>query len=131
MGLPSSTQYYAYDIHRLRVLFLNHYFRLQGLPPLAIAQDVLVHLPQEQGDVALILKEAPRFEQRARGCSLALFDALAVRYLVVSFPRVNLTGQRDLTMGYRELFHRVVKGRPWRTTEIAFENELVFCVDKS
>jgi 16S rRNA (guanine(1405)-N(7))-methyltransferase len=131
MGLPPSTQYYAYDIHQKRINFLNHYFSLQGLPPLAKLQDVLVDFPREKGDVAFILKEVHRFERRRSGCTLPLLDTLRVRYLVISFPTQSLDGRRNLTERYRALFHSLIKDRPWPVTEIKFENELVFYVEKS
>jgi 16S rRNA (guanine(1405)-N(7))-methyltransferase len=131
MGLSTSTRYYAYDIHQQRVDFLNHYFLLQGLLPLARVQDILVHFPEEEGDIAFLLKEVHTFEQRQRGCSFPLLDALRVRYLVVSFPTRSLSGRWDLTDRHRQLFYNIIEGRSWQITEIEFENELVFCVDKS
>jgi len=130
MDLPNSVEYHAYDIRRERVHMLNRYFELQGLQALARTQDVLVDVPQEKGDVALILKEAHRFEQRSRGSTRRLLDALQVRFLVVSFPRVNLSGQRDLAFGYRELLHRIVSGSQWAVGEIPYAQELVFIIDK-
>ena len=130
MGLPSSTRYVAYDIQRPRVAFLNHYFSLQGLAPLARVQDVLVHFPEEEADVALIFKEVHRFEQRRRGCTLPLLDALRVRTLAVSFPSRSLSGRWDLAGRHRRLFQEIVSARPWRLTELEFENELLFCVEK-
>jgi 16S rRNA (guanine(1405)-N(7))-methyltransferase len=130
MGLPNTTQYYAYDIHQERVDFLNHYFRLQGLAPLAKVQDILVNFPPEQGDIALIFKVVHTFERRRRGLTLPLLRALRVRYVLVSLPIRNLNGSRDLSEHHRQLFYDIVKDEPWKTTEIAFENEMVFCIDK-
>ncbi|MBN1221408.1 MAG: hypothetical protein JXM69_20965 [Anaerolineae bacterium] len=130
MELPAASRYYAYDIHRQRVDFLNYFFSLQGRPPLAKLQDVLVDHPTEKADVALILKEAHRFERRQPGCTLPLLDALRVRYLVISFPTQSLSGRRSLAQQYRQLFLGLIKDRLWPVTEIEFENELVFCVDK-
>ena len=131
MGLPASTRYYAYDIHRQRVGLINHYFSLVGMEPLARVQDVLVHTPVEQGDVAFLFKELHRFEGRQRGCSLRLLDALRVRHLVVSFSTKNLSQTRNLVSHFRRMFHRIVAERPWHVAEITIQNELVFCVDKS
>ncbi|MBN1992482.1 MAG: hypothetical protein JW953_07230 [Anaerolineae bacterium] len=131
MDLPPAVLYYAYDIHQTRIDFLNHFFRGQGLPPLARHQDILLDFPQETGDVALILKEVHRFERRQPGCTLPLLDALRVRHLVISFPTRSLSGRRSLTEQYRELFFALIKDRPWPVTEIMFEHELVFCVEKS
>jgi 16S rRNA (guanine(1405)-N(7))-methyltransferase len=131
MNLPTATHYYAYDIHQKRVTFLNQFFSLLGLLPLAKFQDVLTHFPEEKADVAFIFKEVHRFERRRQGCTLPLLDALQVHYIVVSFPTKSLSGRRDLAGQYHQLFYDMVKGRPWPVTEIEFEDELIFCVDKS
>jgi len=130
MELPNSTLYYAYDLYGERVDFLNVFFTLQGLTPLAKFQDVLVTVPAEQSDVALILKEMHRFEQRHRGCTLSLLDALRAEYIVVSLPAMNLSGRRNLVAHHQRLFYTVVKERAWQVTEIQIENELVFIIRK-
>jgi 16S rRNA (guanine(1405)-N(7))-methyltransferase len=162
MGLPTTTRYYAYDIHETRVAFLNTFFELQGLPPLAKLQDVGLTPPTEVADVAFFLKELHRFEQHYSGVTvrrpyptgggvtvgrpcpteggvtvgrpcptgLTLLKALRARYLVVSFPTVSLHGGRSLTDHYREYFQNLIADTGWRTTELLFETELVFCVEK-
>ena len=131
MDLPvTGTRFYAYDVHEERVAFLNTYFTLQGLPQLAILQDIAFSFPQEPGDVALFLKELPRFEQTYPGKGLELMEALRVRWLVVSFPVKSLHGGRSLEARYRQFFTGLMAGKPWPLTELAFESELVFCVDK-
>lgn len=130
MGLPADTSYYAYDIHRPRVALINRFFELEGLPPLATYQDVLVNPPQVEGDVAFLFKEAHRFEQRQRGCNRALWMALKVRYLLVSLPPHSLSGQHHLVERQRRLVYATVKDLPWEVTEILFENEMVFVIRK-
>lgn len=130
MGLPPTLEYYAYDIHEPRVRFLNHYFALQGLPQLARLQDIALHFPEEKGDVALFLKEMPRFERNYGGLGRSLLEALQVRYLVVSFPTVSTHGGRNLTGRYRRFLHELVDEKTWPVTELLFEGELVFCIDK-
>lgn len=131
MNLPNSTNYYAYDINQIRVNFINDYFSLQGLKPLAKAQDILVNFPSEIADVAFIFKEIHRFENRQRGCTLPLLDALSVHYIVVSLPPKNKTGRGDLKERHRNLFYSIINERHWQVREIKFENELVFCIGKS
>lgn len=130
MELPNNIEYYAYDIHEKRINFINTYFSLQGLPTLARVQDMSFHFPQEPADVALFLKELPRFERNYGKISLDLLDALRVRYLVVSFPTFSIRGNRILTKHYRDFFHRLISGKAWSVKEIEFESELIFCVDK-
>ena len=130
MGLPTTIEYHAYDIHELRIDFINTFFSLQGLPRLAKIQDVAICFPEETADVAFFLKELHRFEQNYNRRGLDLLEALRVRYLVVSFPTVSLHGGRSLTDHYRHFFQQLIAGKKWPVTEIEFESELVFCVDK-
>lgn len=126
----SALKFYAYDIHVPRIEFINHYFRLEGLPPLAQVQDVAVQPPQETADVALFLKEMPRFERNYRGQGRPLLEAIQARWLVISFPRVSTHGGRDLTDRYRDFMFQLLEGTNWAATELLFDGELVFCVQK-
>ena len=132
MGLPvEGTDFIAYDIHEPRVDFLNHYFVLQGLPPHAYVKDVAVGAPTESGDVALFLKEMPRFERNYPGHGRALLDAIDTRWLVVSFPTISTHGGRNLTNRYREFFQQMIDGSGWSAVELLFDTELVFCAEKA
>jgi 16S rRNA (guanine(1405)-N(7))-methyltransferase len=130
MDLPAGTPFYAYDIHEPRIDFLNHYFRLQGLPPLARLQDVALTFPQEEADVALFLKEMPRFARNYGNLGRPLLEALRVRWLVVSYPAVSTHGGRSLIARYRDFMAQLSDGLPWQTTELLFEGELVFIIEK-
>lgn len=130
MGLPASCALYAFDIHAPRINLVNHFFDRIGLDPLAEVRDVLVSPPQIRADVAFLFKEAHRMEKRQPGCSRPLWEALQVRFLAVSLPAVDLSGDHDLSLKHRELVGRIIDGKPWKITEILFENELVFIMDK-
>ena len=128
MGLPAAVQYYAYDIHRPRVDLLNHFFGRQGLEPLGYIQDVLVSPPQFAADVAFFFKEAHRFEQRQHGCNRAFWQALNVKWLLVSLPTTSLSQKHSLLEGHRRLVYNNLQGLDWPVTEIAFAWEIVFCI---
>ncbi len=130
MGLAGPVDYYAYDIHEPRITFLNHYFTLQGLPPLARLQDVAVRPPEVTADLALFLKEMPRFERNYGGLGRRLLEALRVRHIVISFPTVSTHGGRTLTGRYRDFLWQLITDQPWSAQELLFEGELVFCLDK-
>ena len=130
MGLPNTIRYHVYDIHAPRLEFINHFFALQGLAPLAVHQDILVEPPQCEADVAFFFKEAHRFEQRQHGSNRAFWQSIKSRWLLVSLPPAGLTGRRNLVEGHRQLVYQAVAGLPWQVTEVLFENELVFCIDK-
>jgi 16S rRNA (guanine(1405)-N(7))-methyltransferase len=130
MGLPNSVEYIAYDIHEPRIDFINHYFSLLGLPPLARLQDVALHYPEESADVAMFLKEMPRFERNYPGTGRDFLAALRVRYLVISFPTISTHGGRNLVKRYHEFFDQLTAGHNWPVTELMFEGEMVFVAEK-
>ncbi len=130
MGLPPDCAYHAYDLNRPRVGLINHFLRLNGLAELSRHQDILVEPPQVRADVAFFFKEAHRFEQRQRGCNRAFWQALPVRWLLVSLPASSLTGRRDLAAQQRALVARTLAGLDWPVTEVQVLDEIVFCIDK-
>ncbi len=130
MNLPTTVQYWAYDLHHPRVEMLNRYFDLQGLQPLARHQDILVEPPQVEADVAFFFKEAHRFEQRQRGCNRAFWQAINARVLVVTLPAVNLTGKHQLADKHRNLVYTTIGDLPWHVSELCVGTELIFCIDK-
>ena len=131
MDLPTPVDFYAYDIHEPRIQFLNGYFALQGLPRLAKVQDVALQFPQETADVALFLKEMPRFARNYGDLGRPLLEALDVRWLVISYPTISTHGGRNLTNRYREFMSQLIEGHDWPVTELLFDGELVFCIEKS
>ena len=130
MDLPTTTQFFAYDIHEPRIEFINHYFRLQGLAPLAKLQDVALEPIQETADVALFLKEMPRFARNYPGQERPLLESIQAKWLVLSFPTVSTHGGRNLTNRYRDFMAKLIEGHNWPVTELLFEGELVCCVHK-
>ncbi|MCC6976470.1 MAG: hypothetical protein IT322_20875 [Anaerolineae bacterium] len=131
MGLPPTTRYEAYDLHRERVGFLNRFFEVVHPAGRAFEGDILVDPPTQQVDVVFIFKEVHRWEQRRSGSSRALLEALQAHWVLVSLPAQNMTGRRDLSDSYRNLFHKVIAGKNWEVIEVHFEDEMVFCVHKT
>ncbi|VAW30952.1 hypothetical protein MNBD_CHLOROFLEXI01-4404 [hydrothermal vent metagenome] len=132
--LPDFTdqlRFYGYDIHEPRINFINHYLQLEGLEPLAKVQDVAMQFPHEAADVALFLKEMPRFMRNYGAVGRPLLQALNVRWLVVSYPSISTHGGRNLTSRYRDFMQQIIDGLDWPMTELLFEGELVFVIEKN
>lgn len=131
MGLSPKTQYYAYDLHQPRLDAINTLFEINHLPRLAIHQDILVEPPSIEADVALFFKEAHRFEARQHGCNREFWQRIHARYLLVSLPTQNLTGNHPKIEQHRRLVEETTAGLNWKITEIPFDNEIVFCIEKN
>jgi 16S rRNA (guanine(1405)-N(7))-methyltransferase len=128
MNLDAGVQYHAFDIHQPRVQLINSFLQGWGCQPLASQQDILVEPPRIHADAAFFFKEAHRFEQRQHGCNRAFWQALDVKFLLVSLPTRNLTGQHSLLERQRSLVHNTLKGLDWKVEELIFQDEMVFCI---
>jgi 16S rRNA (guanine(1405)-N(7))-methyltransferase len=131
MDLPVVTRYYAYDLHAPRVKLINRFLKAMVHEALAKVQDILVNPPEVEADVALFFKEAHRFEQRQKGCNRPFFEALRVRWLLVSLPAADLSGHHSLVERQRNLMDSILAGLDWPVTELTIGNELVFCIRKA
>ncbi|HWR65852.1 MAG TPA: hypothetical protein VN364_07010, partial [Bellilinea sp.] len=110
MNLPAITRYYAYDLHAPRITLINRFLVAMGHEALARVQDILVNPPEVEADVALFFKEAHRFEQRQKGCNRPFFEALRVRWLLVSLPAADLSGHHSLVERQRNLMDSILTG---------------------
>lgn len=131
MNLPfTNTRYFAYDIIPNRVAFLNDYLSLIGLKRTVFTQDILVDPPGIEADVAFIFKEVHRFEQRQKGSTVKLLGALHAKYIVVSLPTKNMSGNINFLDSYKKMFYNVLGGMKWSISEILFDSEIFFCIKK-
>jgi len=131
MRLPAGCLYQAYDLHQPRVDLINQYFKAAGINGQAFYGDILLNPPPHQADAAFFFKEAHRFDQRRHGCNRPFFEALNVRWLVVSLPASNLTGRFDLADRQRKLVSDTLAGLNWPVTEVLVGTELIFCIRKN
>ena len=59
-----------------------------------------------------------------------MWQALKVHYLLVSLPSASLTGRHNLIERQRALVASALEGQDWPVTELLFENEMVFVIEK-
>jgi 16S rRNA (guanine(1405)-N(7))-methyltransferase len=131
MGLPPGTDYVALDIDCPRIAFLNRFLALAGLAPRARCQDLLAQPPADRADVALLLKMSPSLERQEEGATLRLVAGAQAPTVVVSFAVASLTGRRKgMEAQYGSQFAALARGQSWHVTELGFDSELVFVVQR-
>lgn len=130
MELDPDCKYYAYDIIEARVSLLNTFFQLLKREPLAYQEDILLHPPQMQADVAFFFKEAHRFEQRQKGCNRDFWQSLNVKNLLVSLPAESMTSRHQKTDQHRKLVYDNLVGFDWAVEEFQIGNEMFFWIKK-
>ena len=69
-------------------------------------------------------------DQRRKGSNRILWEALQVNTLLVSLPCRDIGKTHDLSERMRSLVMENLQGKSWPVEEIAFEDEIVFCIHK-
>jgi 16S rRNA (guanine(1405)-N(7))-methyltransferase len=124
-------EYRAYDIYADLVDFLNAYLGLLPVEGHAEVRDVLFDPPRRKGDLALILKTIPCFDQIDAAATQKMLEQIDVDNLVISFPVRSLGGiEKMMIRNYTERFEKMTRQMDWNIKKILFETELVFLVSK-
>ena len=131
MRLGPAPRYSALDIDAQRIRFLNRYLALAGLEQRARCQDILAKAPEDEADLALLLKMSPTLERQAEGSTLRLLRRLNAPFVAVSFALKSLGGRdKGMPDHYGQQFLDLVENQNWEVQKLVFENELVFVVGK-
>ena len=131
MPLAENATYYAYDIYRDMIGFLNAFMEIASVRGGAQTRDVIQSCPTHRVDVAFILKTIPCLEQVYKHAGFRLLDALNAEYLLVSFPVSTLGGRKKgMAINYEARFREFVAEENWSIERFEFATELAFLVAK-
>jgi 16S rRNA (guanine(1405)-N(7))-methyltransferase len=132
MRLPADVSYRCYDIDAQAAPFLTQFFALAGLDGIATVWDAALAPPPEQADVAILLKVVPVLDTQVRDAGFALLRALAVRWLLVSFPTRSLSGRaRGMLQSYSSRFRLLAQQEGWSLRWWEYPTELLYFVGKT
>jgi len=130
MGLAEDARYYAFDIDRGLIAAINRFLDGIGHAGVAECQDILVAVPQQEADVALLLKTLPCLEQQEKGASLSVLRQLRVRHAVVSFPTRSLGGREKGMLEYYDGFmHRLLNELSLGSCRVVFTTEVFYLIE--
>ena len=130
MGLPLSTAYYAYDLNKARVDFLNAFITEQGYAGGCFHNDILTNPPPDAFDVVLFFKEAHRFEKRQPGVLPHFIDSIRAPKIVISLPLQSFGTHCEIYKKYEKIFCEHITKRSWCMDKIFLGNEVFFVVKK-
>jgi len=135
MKLPAGAAYFACDVDRAQIAFLEWWLAHSGQRGRAFVWNLLDGAPQideaQSVDVALLLKLAPCLEQLEKGIVRRLLDELRAAVLIVSFPAQSLGGQRKgMVETYAAQMDALLAGRTWTVERFEFASELLFRIRK-
>lgn len=131
MKLAPDAAYLAIDIYDDMMRFLGKAMKLLGVQGKSETRDVIHDSPSDHADVALVLKAVPCLEQIDKRAGAILLDHINANHIVVSYPTRTVGGRAiGMRATYEAHFNALMHGRNWPFTRFAFENELVFRIDK-
>lgn len=131
MNLAPGATYIAADIDLEMVQFVNEYLPLAGVNGAGIVNDLVAGPPDVQADVAFLLKTLPCLQHQTDRLG-EIVDRIRARHIVCSFPTRSLGNRpKGMVDNYRAMFAQISAGRAWRATEILFESELVFAIERT
>jgi 16S rRNA (guanine(1405)-N(7))-methyltransferase len=131
MGSLRPHAYHAYDADLRAVALVRRFLHHVGREPLAEARDILTRPPDQDADVALLLKMLPTLDRQKKDAGLALVRDLRVHWVVVSLPAKTLS-RRDKGMArhYEEMYGAALEREFCVAGHARYSNELVFVVRK-
>lgn len=131
MPVSENVRYYAYDVYRDLIDFINEYFSILSLEGLAETSDVTQSPPEAHADLALILYAIPCLEQIDRLAGRKILESVDADFVVVSFPLRSLGArEKGMRKHYEARFNTLLKEKKWETQRLDFSTEMVFIVQK-
>ena len=124
-------RYRAHDIYADMMAFLEAFFGVCGIEGQATVTDVAVTAPQDEAQIALILKFLPVLEQTERGTAQRWLRSLRTRYMLISFPTRSLGGHgRGRAEHYEGWFRELLQAENWNARQFTLPNELCFLIER-
>jgi len=131
MPVPNDVKYYAYDVYKDLIDFINNFMAICDVQGCADVREVIQDTPQERTDVAFLLDTIPCLEQIERWAGLKVLEAVNSDFLVVSFPVKSLCGrEKNMRKHYETAFNRLTEEKDWSIQKLEFMTEQVFIIKK-
>jgi 16S rRNA (guanine(1405)-N(7))-methyltransferase len=132
MPLPSKVKYYAYDVYKDLISFLNDFMVIANVDGCAETCDVVHNTPKVKADLAFILSTLPCLEQIEKSASLRILELVNANFLVVSFPVQSLGGrEKNMRRHYTTRFNELTQVKDWGVRQLEFRTESVFLITKN
>lgn len=126
-----SPEIIASDVSSGDMEFLMEAFQAHGIPGRTIALDLIKDceiLENIDADVTFMLKLLDSLETVERFISYKIFEHIASRWIVVSFPTKSLGGKKTIPAKGRSWFERLLKRFGYGFETFSVENEMFYVV---
>jgi 16S rRNA (guanine(1405)-N(7))-methyltransferase len=131
MPISAQVKYYAYDVYKDLIDFINNFMVISNVQGCAEVRDVTQNTPEVNTDAAFVLDTIPCFEQIEKWAGLKVLESINSNFLVVSFPVKSLCGrEKSMRTYYEAAFNKLTREKNWTIRRLEFRTELVFLVTK-
>jgi len=131
MPMSEKVTYYAYDVYKDMIRFLNEFMVIDNVRGYAEVRDVIQHAPEISTDLAFILNTIPCLEQIEKLAGLKILESINAKFLAVSFPAQTLGGrEKSMLKHYEARFNKLTQKKDWVIQRLEFRTELVFLIRK-
>jgi 16S rRNA (guanine(1405)-N(7))-methyltransferase len=131
MPIPAEMKYYAYDVYKDLIDFVNGFMAIRNVQGHAEVREVIQDTPEVKTDVAFLLNTIPCLEQIEKWAGLKVLEAIDANFLVVSFPVKSLCGrEKNMRKYYETAFSKLTREKDWNIQKIEFITEQVFLIKK-
>lgn len=131
MPTADGVTYHAYDIYQDMTDYLRHFFLHYGIRGDAHICDLTQTIPQEQAQIAFVLKTIPCLEQLDKNAGKHLLENLQTENILVSFPVQSLGGRsKGMVQNYESHFLDLIREKKWKITRFLYSSELAFLIQK-
>jgi len=131
MSLPPDTAYYAYDLHKSRVDFLNIFITELGYNGGCFHQDILTNPPAINFDVAFFFKEAHRFEKRQPGIIVNFLKSIQASKVVVSLPTQSFGRNINMIPKYEKILSDYSHEHDYELDTLTYGNEIFYFITRN
>jgi 16S rRNA (guanine(1405)-N(7))-methyltransferase len=130
MGIGEA-EYHAIDADEAALGVAGGFLEAVGQPYVAEVRDLVVDVPGETADVALLLKLVTTLDRQDADAAARLLRGLRAGHAVVTFAARSLGGRGSHERTYRARLDRLVEesGRVRDVTEASVPGELVFVLE--
>ena len=131
MPISPETRYTAGDIYADQMAFLQSVFDHWGLNAVARQCDIFSTTFEGRYDLALLLKSLACLEQVEKDSAAQLLQSIPARYIFVTYPTASLAGRlKGMRQHYTKAFNSLQLSPAWQITQLEFDTEIGFLVEK-
>jgi len=131
MPISDNVKYYAYDIYKDMMDFLDKFMLINNVQGCTEVRDVVQHPPEVKADLAFVLNTIPCLEQIQKSAGLKILESINSKFLAVSFPVKTLGGkEKNMRKHYEAAFNKLTEEKDWDIQRLEFKSELVFLITK-